>query len=212
MLGFDPDSVERFFTNSLLVVGGFAVGYVLTGVIAYFFDRWATRNQSPQGLHKLARWIGGVVVAVMVALYLFQGGKGTGGTGGDGNGASPNLIGTGSGNGNAVATSPTSQLPPTTKPQPNVQTNEIIRVTILGGFQDGEKYYVAEDDGQRTLDFNGIKAYVQSRKKAAEKTTVLEIRLAALNRTTRSNQVVKQLDDWARNEERLSVIFPGDGP
>jgi hypothetical protein len=207
MLGFDPDSVERTFTNGLIVVGAFAVGYLLTGVVAHYFDRWATRNQSPQGLHKLIRWIGGIVVALIVALYLFKGGKGTGGTGGEGDGPSPQLPGTG--NVNAPITSPTS---PTTKPVPNVQTHEIIRVTILGGFHDDGKYYVAEDDGQRVNDFSGIKAYVQSREKAAEKPAVLEIRLAATNRTTRGNEVVKQLENWARNEERLGVIFPGDGP
>jgi hypothetical protein len=207
MLGFDPESVERFFTNGLIVVGGFALGYVFTGMLAYAFDKWATKGQSPAGLHKLIRWIGGIVVAVIVALYLFQGGKGTGGTGGEGNAPSPQLAGTGS-----VNTPVTSQTPTSTKPVPNVQTHEIIRVTILGGSQPEAKYYVAEDESRRTVDIDGIKSHILNRKKSSEKPVVLELRRHPTPTILRNNPIVTDLENWARNEERLGVIFPGDGP
>ena len=207
MFGLDPDSVTHTFLNCLMVVGGFVVGYVVTALLAWGFDHWVSHRRSSPSLHKLARWLGGLIVAIIVGLFVFSGGFGRGGNGPDGKGGQTQSTSPGS----AIATS-TAPTVPATKPAPLISTNEVIRVTILGGFQADEKYYVAEDDGKRQTDFAGIKSYVLQRKKDAEKPVVLEIRLAALNKTTRGNPVVLQLDNWARNDERMTVTFPGDGP
>jgi len=206
MFGLNPDSVERFFINCLLVVGGFAAGYLVVGIFAWVFDRKATGGKSPEALHRLARWIGGVIAGVLVALYLFQGGTGTGGTGKEG-GTSP----AGTGTGNAPDTSPAPKPPPTIKPLPEIQTHEVIRVTILGGFHEDGKYYIAAEEGGRTMDFPAIKTHLASRKRAATKPVLVELILDPINQTTRDNrQVVKPLLDYAA-QERMTVSFPGDG-
>src|SRR5918995_1979240 len=108
-VGFDTDRVVRFGLNLLAVGGGFLIGHVLTGVIAWALDRWITGGKTPQGVHRVARVFGGIALALLVALLLFgQGGYGIG----DGPGGGPNSNDKGTGGGTVTPPTENKDLQP----------------------------------------------------------------------------------------------------
>ena len=206
VLGFDPESVTQFFLNCLVVVGGFVVGFVLTALAAWAFDKWITHRTSPSALHKLVRYMGGLIVAILVAMYVFTNGRGSGGNGGGGDPAA-----TSPGTGNAVSTSPTTATPPTRSTRPT-QTSEPIRITILGAtYREDGKYYLLDDEDKNQVSIEGVKQHIRKRKANAVTAQNVEIRLAP-PKTTLNNPVVTMLQKWAESELRLGVLFPVDEP
>ena len=68
---FDPAHFAQFLVNCLAVGGGFLAGFILTGVLVWWIDRTFLRKQSPDPLKRAARYFGGLVVAILVALLVF---------------------------------------------------------------------------------------------------------------------------------------------
>jgi hypothetical protein len=121
---FTQDQLALFAQRCLMVAGGFAAGYLLTWVAGVGFDKVVVKGTSPAFLHKWARVIGGLVVAFIVAFFVFRGGTG----GGDG---------TGSGDGTGPATNSTWQqtgkTPPTDK-LPEVAVEAVaVKVGVFAG-------------------------------------------------------------------------------
>src|SRR5262245_53888235 len=90
VFGFLENAEEAFrelITNLLLVAGGFLVGYLLGGVLAWAVARYALRQKNGTEQFKaIGKPVGGIVLALIVALIVFTGrGKGPG-DGGDGKG------------------------------------------------------------------------------------------------------------------------------
>ena len=89
---FDPQQITNFLFKCLWVACGFAGGYFLAFLAGVGYDKLVSKKPSPPFLHKWARIIGGVLVALLVAYLVFPGGPGmgTGGGGGTGPEANPN--------------------------------------------------------------------------------------------------------------------------
>ena len=79
-------SILQFINNCLLVAGAFLVGYILGGVIGWALGKWAFKQKSPDTLKQLGRPIGGIILAIIVALIVFTGMGKRFGEGGDGKG------------------------------------------------------------------------------------------------------------------------------
>jgi len=121
----DQEQIAQFFQKLLMVIGGFAAGYLLTWIAGAGFDKVVIKGNSPAFLHKWARIIGGVLVALVVAFFVFRGGKGTGdGTGGDGTGTGTTTN----------STSPQISQSPTSRKQPEVAVDAVpVYVTVYAG-------------------------------------------------------------------------------
>lgn len=121
----DQEQIAQFFQKLLMVIGGFAAGYLFTWIAGVGFDKTVVKGKSPDFLHKWARIIGGVLVALVVAFFVFRGGKGNGdGTGGDGPGTGPTTN----------PTSPQTSQTPITQKQPEVAVDAVpVYVTVYAG-------------------------------------------------------------------------------
>jgi len=178
-LGIDSDHVTGVIVNGLAVLGGFLAGYLVFGIITWFVDKRLTGGNAPEGLKKVVKIVGGLIVALIVALILFNSG-GTG-TGGDKNGGGPTPQ---PGNGDQPGTG-TNPPTPADKPTPiedpaitkGANTNvENITVTVLTGADEAvseKKYYRVELDGKTaTYDLDGLFVELKKRHKPAENKVV----------------------------------------
>ncbi len=207
-VGFDTDRVVQFGLNLLAVGGGFLVGHVLTGVVAWALDRWITGGKTPHGVHRVARVIGGVAVALLVALMLF--GRGGTGSGDGGGGPNPNDKGPGGG----TTTQPTTRevQPPPPEPQKEAPPPEQrVRVTMLGGknVQD-EKFYLIDDD-RTPHPFADVVAAVDAKKAETKKPVGIEIRFTADNTLAETHPAVVRVMNWAKAHD-VAVTLPAAKP
>jgi hypothetical protein len=119
------EQIALFVQKLLMIAGGFAAGYLAAWLACVGFDKTVIKGKSPDGLHKWARRIGGVLVALVVAFFIFRGGNGTGeGTG------------TGDGTGTGPATSPSTNpaAAPSTPKLPEVAVDTVpVYVTVYAG-------------------------------------------------------------------------------
>jgi hypothetical protein len=209
-VGFDTDRVVRFALNLLAVGGGFLVGHVLTGVIAWALDRWITGGKTPQGVHRVARTVGGVALGLLVALMLFgQGGYGDGT--GPGGGPTPD----GKGPGGGTATQPTTikdaQSPPPIPKSDPTPPEQRVRVTMLGGSDvKDEKFYLIDDD-RTPRAFADVVAAVNAKKTETKKPVGVEVRFTADNTLAENHPAVLRLISWARAHD-VAVTLPAAKP
>jgi len=142
------DAVAEFVNNCLLVAGAFLVGYILGGVIGWAVGKFALRQKSPDALKKVGRPVGGVILALIVALMVFTGKGKPRGEGGEGKGnVSPDAT-----NKNAQ---PEPKVEPRTPPvtAPDHKANETL-ITVLGGddVKEGRFYLIGDDRTPKTLE------------------------------------------------------------
>jgi hypothetical protein len=164
MFNFGQNPLQDLAMKCLMVAGGFAAGYVFSMIAAVGFDKMVTHGKSPAVLHKIARNLGGLIVAVVVALIVFR----TGGGGGTGDGTGPNsgqTTGTGTTAGSGEQTKPTDPV----KPNPLADV-EPVRVKVLAGDEvekGSERFYLLGDQAAK-VDRAGVTAAVAERKRAAK--------------------------------------------
>jgi hypothetical protein len=135
------EQITEFLQKLLMIVGGFAAGYLGTWLACVGFDKTVVKGKSPDGLHKWARRIGGALVALVVAFFIFRGGTGGGGGGGPDSGP-----GTGQPTSpNAQSTDPT----PATEKLPEVAVDAVpVYVTVYAGAaveRGTEKFFAVGD-------------------------------------------------------------------
>ncbi len=119
------EQIAEYLQKLLMIAGGFGAGYLGAWLACVGFDKTIVKGKSPDGLHKWARRIGGVLVALVVAFFLFRGGTGTGGGGPD--------TGQGTGSPTSPSTQPTDPTPPTEK-LPEVAVDAVpVYVTVYAG-------------------------------------------------------------------------------
>lgn len=210
--GLSPEKIGQFLVNGLAVAGGFLVGWVLSGLAAWFLDKRLTRGKTPAGVHRVAKILGGVGVAVLVALVVF--GRGTGwnflGGGGTGDGDSP-APSTGKGGPGGPNTGPPTTDPGKTPPTPidptPPATRERVRVTLLGGEAvKNERFYLIDDDATpRTL--AETRAALAGRKEAAKLPLGIDLRFAADNALPPTHPAVTLLANWAQ-QNGVAVTYP----
>jgi hypothetical protein len=209
-VGFDTDRVVRFALNLLAVGGGFLVGHVLTGVIAWALDRWVTGGKTPHGVHRVARIIGGVALALLVALMLFgQGGYGDGT--GPGGGPNPDDKGPGGGTATQPTTNKDVQPPPPIPRQDATPPEQRVRVTLLGGSDvKDEKFYLIDDD-RTPRTFADVVAAVNAKKAETKKPVGVEVRFTADNTLAENHPAVLRVILWARAND-VAVTLPAAKP
>ncbi len=177
---FSKDNLSALVVGCLAVAGGFVGGMVLGMLAAKGFDRFLVRTESPKGLHKVLRYTGGLIVAILVALMVFHGGGGGDGGPGAGGGPTP---GDHPNNGGAQTTAPGPDAPiaPTPVPiPPKIQIDDAVIVTVYGGadVEAGTQKYFQVDretlEGNRVMvELGGVKARVQAKLKTAKKSVVV---------------------------------------
>jgi hypothetical protein len=188
------DSITEFVNNCLLVAGGFLVGYILGGMIGWALGKWAFRQKSPDTLKQLGRPVGGVILAIIVALIVFTGKGKPRGEGGDGKGSpDPSANKAPSNSDQTPKVDP--KLPPV-KPIDPKGTETRIEVTIRGGTADDRFYQLENDDSRKTID--ELVTAIKSRK--VEGKIVLVIRSPTKDYLDPEHRGVKQLRERARTE------------
>lgn len=199
-------NLAKLIEGILATAGGFLVGYILAAIAGWLFDKYLLKRKSPEFLHKVCRLLGGLILAIIVALLVFGGG------GGEGNG-------TGEGTGNGKASPANGTIDPSStndpkqislKPLPPVE--ERIRITLLGGTDVKDQKFYLIDDETVPRSLAEAKAAIQKAKDATTKTLGLEIRFAAQNALPQDHPAVTQLARWARESAGLTVTFPAEAP
>src|SRR5438445_1821275 len=131
----------------LAVVGAVAVGGLGTGWLVKGLAKGIAFRSPPPSLLRISRVLGGLIVGLVVAAWVFNLG-GTGGIGGSGGGWWPFGQAGGSGTSNPSAPGD-SKTPPQQTVDPNAKT---LRIRMRGG-QEAEKdqrFYITETDGPLT--------------------------------------------------------------
>ena len=163
------EQITEFVQKLLMIAGGFGAGYLGAWLACVGFDKTIVKGKSPDSLHKWARRIGGVLVALVVAFFIFRGGTGTGG----GNGT-----GTGEGTGQSTSpnTQPTDQTPATEK-LPEVAVDAVpVYVTVYAGpavERGTEKFFAVGDPPGPKVDQAGVADSIRSAGKDRAKVFVV---------------------------------------
>ena len=119
----------------LAIVGGAAVGAFGSGLLAQGMTRWMTMKSLPRLPTMIVRGLGGVVLGLVTAMFVWQGGTwGPGGPGGAGN---PGANGTGDAtdqNKDVAAVAPDDAKDKTTSQDANPPPPEsVLRLEVLDG-------------------------------------------------------------------------------
>ena len=211
----------------LAIVGGAAVGAVGAGLLAQLLCRWMTTRKLPPGPTMVVRAIGGIVLGLLTAMWVWQGGGwgpfGPGGPGGHDNaGPGPakpeaNKPPEASPNKNSTDTQP---QPPPEKETPT-PPESVLRVEVLtddalrklpGGdeaVQDKREYRVESDDPKSLHTLDEMREVV--RKRLSDKPPLLRLDIvlrpgASPDRTAgRVTQLRNMVAELAPN---LTVEYP----
>src|SRR5205823_6090594 len=139
-------------------------------------DRAVLHRKSPPLVHRTLRFLGGIALAILVAIIVFGHGQGWTlfGGGADGTGESDQ-------NGTPQAISVAVEKPSSTAIPSASASGEHIRITILGGTDViAAKFYLIDDDTTpRTL--AEVKELLMKKKEAAAIPPILEIQFTAKN-------------------------------
>lgn len=163
------EQIAEFVQKLLMIVGGFGAGYLAAWLACVGFDKTVIKGKSPDSLHKWARRIGGVLVALVVAFFIFRGGTGGGGGGG------PDAGGGGG--------SPTSPSAPSTDPTPaTVKLPEVavdavpVSVTVYAGAaveRGSEKFFAVGDPPGAKVEVPAVAEAIRSAGKDKAKVFVV---------------------------------------
>ncbi|MCS7022685.1 MAG: hypothetical protein NZU63_12765 [Gemmataceae bacterium] len=202
----------------LIVAGAYLVGSLLGSLLAATLNRWVFRQRLPDIGKQLCSLTCGVLLAVLVALYVFgSGGSGLFGGGGAGPGTDTNASSEQSAgqipDGRSTVDPP--REPPSPSPKtslpPSREVTSVIRVTVLAGraVRQPERFYQLEDD-RTPLTFTELTAALRQRAESIKDKPTLRIEfLPDPNLAPPLNDPkVTQLADWARVEARWNVTFP----
>ena len=197
--------LAKLIEGALATIGAFLVGYILVAILGWWLDKYLLKRRSPDLLHRVCRLLGGLILALLVAMMLFGGGGGSGDGTGDGTGtgkASPS-----SASSNSESADPKAA---TAVVLPPVEVR--IRVLVLGGTDvKDQKFYVVDDDAT-PLALADAKAAILKKKDATAKSIGLEIRFPVQNALPRDHPAVSQFVRWAGETAGLTVTFPAEAP
>ncbi len=213
LFGFMSDAKEaisEFINGCLLIAGGFLVGYLLGGVIGWALGKYALRQQEPDTLKRIGRPVGGILLALIVAIIVFTGKGKPHGEGGDGKGTpstDPNA-------GKDHKTDPNTKIDPNiTPPKVDVKPADVtIRVTILGGTDvQNDRFYLIDDD-RSPKTFTELKEAVAARRGKEKGKVALKLVLPPPpnpNRLPKNHPAITQVQDWAYDEGLEAPLVKG---
>jgi hypothetical protein len=157
----------------LAIVGGAAVGAFVFGLIAQLMSRWLTTKPLPPFPTNTIRLVGGVLVGLLTAMWVWQGGGwGPGGLGGPGTTEGPGASQAKPDAGNAPTKEPEAskeQSKPPDKerfaPPETVLRIEVLEDAALSAYDKGEgRYYKIEgDDAKHPRTSTEMHDYIRKR-------------------------------------------------
>jgi hypothetical protein len=202
MSGFlDADWIRQVFLLAVRFVaalGGFVVGYVLSGPVATLLARLAFHKPLPQWSLAWCKVIGGIVVAVLVFWLLPIGGWGPGGGGKGSGGGTGDGKGTGSGQGTGTG----SQAGKTNGKQPGdgtskgLEDNGILVIEMCGPETAVEDKCYLINRQKTPVDFKQVEAYLKQHR---QRITAMQV-LFTEQSVSRNDPVVARLQDLARDQ------------
>jgi hypothetical protein len=200
-------NVGRTVLNILAIFGGFLIGNMLVLVLSRAITKLALTKPPPVLVEKLARLLGGIVVAILVGMLVFGdgdwgfGGSGKGGTPGKNDGETEKSRDSGRA---APETKPQDKKDPTT-PKKDPTIKEIaVKIDVLGGDARESKFYFLEDE-RSPISLDELKAKVRTRPDG-KKVTKLIIHVYK-NSAALDSGVVSDLKTFASNDQ-LATEFP----
>lgn len=216
VFGFLSDLQAEFkelINNLLLVAGGFLVGYLFGSLGGWALGKWVFRQKAPETLQRLGRPVGGILLAIIVALIVFTGKGKPHGEGGDGKGSPSTETTPGKSN--------PQNMEPSPKTEPNISTpktdlkpyDSTIRVTILAGTAvpaEGRFYLLDDDRREQAKTLSELKKAILERKAKANGKMMLAILFPSDPNFAPPliDQKVTDLTTWATEEAKLEVILP----
>jgi hypothetical protein len=216
LFGFLSDlsaELRELGNNLLLVLGGFLLGYLLGGVIAWSLGRWALRQKNTEVAQRIGRPLGGTIVALIVALIVFTGKGKAPGDGGDGKGAP--------GADSTPGKTSTQHSEPAPKINPNISTRPLehtgaettIRVTVLAGAAvpaEGRFYVLNNDSRDQARTLSDLKRAIEDERARNKGRLALAIVFPTDPNYSppRNDKKVTDLTRWATEDAGLDVTFP----
>jgi len=202
------DSFNELLHNVLLVAGGFLVGYISGGLLAWALGKYALKMKDTTNAKAVGRPVCGAIVALIIAMIVFTGKGKPIGDGGDDKGTTSNE---GSKSNPANATPDPKVNPKITTPVVDTKPADVtLRVTVLGG-EDvlNEKFYLLDDDRRiNAKTFTELKAAIAERRKNEKGKVVVAVLFPVKNALPREHPAVTQVAKWAAEEAGLDVVFP----
>jgi len=181
--------VGTLAVRSLAVVGAVAVGGLGTGWLVKVLAKAIAFKNVPTPLLRTCRILGGLIVGLVVAAWVFNLG-GAGGIGGSGGGWWP--FGQSGGPANAPSPGgPQSSLEP--RPSPSAST---LRIHMRGGneAQDDQRFYFIE--GEKPLTWTELEK-VLAEKQKEDQSLVIGIVIGKKS-VDEQSQAVQKLKNWAK--------------
>jgi len=175
----------------LAVAGAVAVGGLVTGWLVKGLVKSLAFKSAPNSLLRVSRVLGGLIVGLVVAAWVFNLG-GTGGIGGSGGGWWPFGQAGGSGTSN-VSDSGDSKTPPQPKPDPNATT---FRVRMRGGLEaeKDQRFYIAEAD--EPLTWMELEKILAEKRKDSQSLVIAIV--IGKKSVDEQSQAVQMLKNWAK--------------
>jgi hypothetical protein len=191
-----PD-VGMLAVRLLAVIGAVAVGGIGTGWLVKGLAKGIAFRSAPPSLLRISRVLGGVIVGLVVAAWVFNLG-GTGGIGGSGGGWWP--FGQAGGSGTSNTSGPAdSKIPSQPKLDPNAKT---FRIHMRGGkeAQEDQRFYLIE--GDQPLTWTELEK-VLAEKRKDNQSLVIGIVISSKS-VDKENPAVRMLKNWAQ-ENSIAV-------
>src|SRR6266849_3452236 len=184
-------NVGMLAVRVLAVVGAVAVGGYGTGWLVKGLAKGIAFRSAPPSLLRISRVLGGLIVGLVVAAWVFNLG-GTGGIGGSGGGWWPFGQSGGSGTSN-VSGSADSKTPSQPNLDPNAKT---FRIHMRGGkeAQEDQRFYLIE--GEKPLTWTELEK-VLAEKRKDNQSLVIEIVIGKKS-VDEQSQAVQKLKSWAK--------------
>jgi hypothetical protein len=201
----------ELLNDVLLVAGGFLVGYLLGGVVGWALGKWVFKQKSTDTLKRVGRPVGGIILAIIVALIVFTGKGKAPGDGGEGKGSSTSDT---AGKNTSSGVNSTKTDPKITTPKlDTTPVEQTIRVTILAGTAvpaEGKFYLLDDESRNDAKSLSELKKAIEERKAKVKGKVILAILFPEDPNLAppRNDKKVTDVTRWATEEAGLDVTFP----
>lgn len=200
------ENVGRTILNFLAIGGGFLIGTVVAWTLVRLVTKFMLKRKPNVYVDKIARVVGGIVGAILIALLVFgDGGWGFGGSGGGlpggPGGTDKQQPGKGNGEGEPKNTDPTIPAAKIKIKPPEV--DDRVKIVVLGGQALPDKFYLFEDETAPST-LRELTLKVEARDKL-KKLKGLEV-FVYKNSAALDSAVVGDVKDLAR-KMNLSIDF-----
>lgn len=201
------ENVGRTLLNFLAIGGGFLIGATLAWILVRFGAKMVFKRKPNRVVDKIARAVGGILGALLVALFVFgDGGWGFGGSGGGHIGSDGGTEQQQKGKG-AGGSEPTKAEPTIPAAKIKIKPPEIddrVKIVILGGDAPPDHFYLFEDEtAPSTLQELTLKVEARNKLKKLTGLTVFVYK----NSAARGTAVVDNVEKMGRNMG-LEISFP----